>query len=319
MTAGTITVFGGSGFIGRYVVARLAERGWTIRVAVRRPESAKFLKPLGNVGQIVPLAASVLHEDSVRAAIAHSDAVINLVGILQESGRQRFTAVQAEGAERVAAAAAAAGVERFVQMSAIGAAEDSPAAYGRSKAAGEEAVRRHLPEAIVIRPSIVFGPEDDFFNRFAAMTRLSPALPLIGGGHTRFQPVYVGNVADAVVAALESPTGAGRTYELGGPQIHSFRELMEMLLTVIRRRRLLLPLPFPLARALGLLCEVLPSPPLTRGQVDLLKSDNVVSGAFDGLAELGIRPQSLEVILPTYLDRYRPGGHFKGRQPTVHV
>lgn len=312
---GTVTVFGGSGFIGRYVVARLADRGWTIRVAVRRPERAKFLKPLGNVGQIVPLACSLLDDASVAGALAGSDAVINLVGILHQQGRQRFDAVQAEGAERVARSAAAAGVERFVQISAIGADADSPAAYGRSKAAGEAAVRRHLPSAVILRPSIVFGPEDDFFNRFAAMARLTPALPLIGGGRTRFQPVYVGDVADAVIAALESPASRSRTYELGGPQVHSFKELMKLMLRIVRRKRLLVPLPFGLARLLALPAELLPVPPLTRDQVELLKRDNVVSEGAEGLEAFGIRPHSLEVILPTYLDRYRTGGRFTERLP----
>ncbi|SME93216.1 NADH dehydrogenase [Tistlia consotensis] len=319
MAAGTITIFGGSGFIGRYVVARLADSGWTIRVAVRRPERAKFLKPLGNVGQVVPIACSVRDQASVEAAVAGSDAAINLVGILFQQGRQRFDAVQAEGAERVAAAAAAAGIGRFVQVSAIGADEKSPSAYGRSKAAGEAAVRRHLPGAAIVRPSIVFGPEDDFFNRFAAMARLSPVLPLIGGGKTRFQPVYVGDVADAVVAALDGPRegapGGGRTFELGGPKVHSFKELMELMLRIVRRKRLLLPLPFGLASLMALPAELLPVPPLTRDQVELLKRDNVVSPGAEGLEAFGIHPHSLEVILPTYLDRYRPGGRFMEHLP----
>lgn len=316
MAAGTITIFGGSGFIGRYVVARLADRGWTIRVAVRRPENAKFLKPLGNVGQVVPLACSVRDDASVAAALAGSDAAINLVGIMHQAGRQRFDAVQAEGPDRIAGAAAAAGIERLVQISAIGADARSASAYARSKAAGEAAVRRHLPGAVVIRPSIVFGPEDDFFNRFAAMARLSPVLPLIGGGRTRFQPVYVCDVADAVVAALENPHSRGRTYELGGPQVHSFRELMELMLRIVRRRRLLLPLPFGLAKLLALPAELLPVPPLTRDQVELLKQDNVVAPDAEGLAALGVAPHSLEVILPTYLDRYRPGGRFMEHLPS---
>ncbi len=315
MSAGTITVFGGSGFIGRYVVARLAGRGWTIRVAVRRPERAKFLKPLGNVGQIVPVACSVLDERSVAAALDGADAAINLVGILYEHGRQRFDAVQAEGPARIAAAASAAGIGRFVQISAIGADRQSAAAYGRSKAAGEQAVGERLPGAVILRPSIVFGPEDDFFNRFAAMSRLAPALPLIGGGRTRFQPVYVGDVADAVVAALESPASAGRTYELGGPQVLTFRQLMELMLRIVRRRRLLVPLPFGVAGALALPAELLPVPPLTRDQVALLRHDNVVSEGAEGLEAFGIHPHSLEVILPTYLDRYRPGGRFTERLP----
>lgn len=305
-----VTVFGGSGFIGRYVVEKLAKRGWMIRVAVRRPDDALFLKTAGQLGQIAPIAANIRDQRSVEAVIAGADAVINLVGILFESGPQRFAKVQAEGPGRIAAAAAAAGVRQMVHISAIGADSASPAAYGRSKAAGEQAVRAAFPAATILRPSIVFGPEDGFFNRFAAMTRLSPALPLIGGGRTRFQPVYVVDVADAVLAALERPDAAGQTYELGGPGTYSFRELMQLLLQEIGRRRLLIPIPFALASIQGALLQYLPSPPLTLDQVRLLKRDNVVSPGAKGLADLGIAPTAVEVILPTYLDKYRPRGGY---------
>ena len=310
MAARVITVFGGSGFIGRYLVQRLAKRGWVIRVAVRRPPAAQFLKPLGDVGQIVPIAASLQHEGSVVAAVAGASAVVNLVGILYEAGRQTFAAVHHEGARRVAAAAKAAGVERLVHMSALGADPQSPALYARSKAAGEQAVLATFPGATIVRPSIVFGPEDDFFNRFASMARLAPALPLIGGGRTRFQPVYVGDVADAIVAILEKPEARGRTYELGGPRVYSFRDLMTLLLREIGRHRLLLPLPFWAARLQAALLELVPTKPLTRDQVRLLERDNVVQPGALTLADLGIEPKSVEVIVPTYLDRYRRRGYY---------
>jgi len=248
MAERVVTVFGGSGFIGRYLVQRLARQGWIIRVAVRHPQSALFLKPCGDVGQIVPLAASLQCEESIAAAVEGATAVVNLVGILYERGRQTFRTVHVEGAERVARAAAAAGAGRLVHMSALGADSASPSAYARTKAEGERLVLASFPGASVIRPSIVFGPEDAFFNRFARLARFLPALPLIGGGRTRFQPVYVGNVADAMVAVLADPASAGITYELGGPRIYTFRELMEILLREIGRRRLLLPLPFWMAR-----------------------------------------------------------------------
>ncbi|MGH6938821.1 complex I NDUFA9 subunit family protein [Hypericibacter sp.] len=302
------TVFGGSGFIGRYVVQSLAKRGWMVRAAVRRPDEALFLKPLGDVGQITPVAANLRHQGSVEAAVAGADAVVNLVGLLYQGGRQRFDAIHVEGSGRAAAAARKAGAAQFVQVSAIGADPASPAAYARTKAAGEAAVKSAFPEATVLRPSIVFGPEDQFFNRFAKMARITPALPLIGGGHTRFQPVYVGDVADAVVAAVERHDAAGRTYELGGPEIRTFRELMVLMLEEIERRRLLVPIPFAIASLQGALLQLLPMPPLTLDQVRLLKRDNVVAAGMPGLKELGISAAALELILPTYLARYRPGG-----------
>ncbi|GIK98469.1 MAG: 3-beta-hydroxy-Delta(5)-steroid dehydrogenase [Alphaproteobacteria bacterium] len=305
MAARLITVFGGSGFIGRYLVQRLARRGWQIRVAVRHPAQALFLKPLGDVGQITPVPASLRHEGSIRAAVAGSDAVVNLVGILYQRGRQGFAEIHAEGARRVAEAARAAGAERLVQMSALGADPSSPSDYARSKAAGEAAAAAAFPGASIVRPSVVFGPEDGFFNRFAALARYSPVLPLIGGGHTRFQPVYVGDVADALLRIVEDPACAGRTYELGGPQVYSFRELMELTLETTCRDRWLIPVPFWLASLQAAFLGLLPSPPLTRDQVRLLQRDNVVSPGAPGLAELGIAPTATEVVIPTYLDIYR--------------
>ena len=305
-----VTVFGGSGFIGRYVVKRLAASGARVRVAVRRVEDAKFLKPMGDVGQIVPFLANVRVPSSVRAAVEGADAVVNLVGILHESGAQKFSAVQAEAPGTIAEAARAVGVRRLVHVSAIGADPASPAAYARSKAEGEAAVRAAFPEATILRPSIVFGPEDGFFNRFANLARFLPALPLIGGGHTRFQPVYVGDVADAVMAALTRPEARGRVYELGGPATLSFAELLSYILEVTGRRRLLLPVPWPVARVQGALMGLLPGAPLTLDQVRMLERDNVVSEGAPGLAELGIRPVPVETVVPTYLTRYRRAGAF---------
>ena len=304
------TVFGGSGFIGRYVVQRLARRGWIVRVAVRRPDEALFLKPMGDVGQIVPLAANIRYERSVAAAVAGADVVVNLTGILYELGPQRFDAVHADGPRRLARAAKAAGASRLLHFSAIGADPQSPSAYGRSKAAGEAQLLDQYPEATIFRPSIVFGPEDDFFNRFAELARLSPVIPLIGGGRTRFQPVYVGDIADAAMNALEDSATASRTYELAGPKAHSFRELMEIMLAQIGRRRLLLPIPMGIARLQAAVLGLLPHPPLTLDQLKMLERDNIPSGKFGGLRELGIEPEGLEAILPSYLERFRVGGRF---------
>jgi len=312
MTRGLATVFGGSGFIGRYVVRRLAREGWQVRVAVRRPDEALFLKTAGVVGQVTPVAVNIRDERSVRGAVSGADLVVNLVGILFQSGRQRFDAVHAEGAGRVASAAAAAGVRTLVHISAIGADANSPSAYARSKAAGETAVRGAFPRAVILRPSIVFGPEDDFFNRFAKMAMVLPALPLIGGGTTRFQPVYVLDVAEAVARAVSNPDLAGKTFELGGPRIYSFRELMLLLLAELGRRRMLIGLPFAIASLKGAIFQAIPfiRPPLTADQVKLLKRDNVVAGGAQGFKELGISPTAVEPILPTYLDLYRPHGYY---------
>ncbi len=312
MTFRVVTVFGGSGFIGRHLVKRLARRGWRVRIATRNPDDALFLKPAGSVGQIVPVFANVRDDRSVAAAVEGSDFVINLVGILYESGRQKFKAVHHEAAGRIARAAAQAGAGRMVQLSAIGAAANARSRYAKTKAAGERAVLEVFPDATIVRPSIVFGPEDGFFNLFAAMARLSPFLPLIGGGRTRFQPVYVGDVADAVVACLDRDNSKGKTYELGGPTVYSFRQLMELLLKIIGRERSLIPIPWFVAGLQALFLGMLPKPLMTRDQVALLKSDNVVSEGALTLADLGIEPTAVELVVPTYLERYCVGGRFAG-------
>jgi NADH dehydrogenase len=299
------TVFGGSGFIGRYVVKRLAERDHIVRVAVRDPEAALFLKPMGVPGQIVPLGVSVTEDAGVAAAVAGAEVVVNLVGILHETRKATFRAIQGEAPGRIGRAAAAAGARAVVQLSAIGADPAGPSAYARSKAAGEAAVRAAFPAAAVLRPSIVFGPEDAFFNRFAALARFAPALPLYGGGETKFQPVHVGDVADAVMASLDRAEAAGRTYELGGPRVYSFRELLQYILTVTGRRRLLLPLPWAVGRMQARVFELLPNPPLTRDQLLLLQKDNVVAPGALTLADLGIEPKAVEAIVPGYLARFR--------------
>jgi uncharacterized protein YbjT (DUF2867 family) len=310
MADGLATVFGGSGFIGRYLVQKLAQQGWRVRVAVRRPDQALFLKTCGSVGQVTPFIANIRDDRSVRAAVEGSDVVVNLVGILFQSGAQHFDTVQATGAGRVAAAAKAAGVKRLVHFSAIGADAQSASAYARSKAAGEAAVRQNFPGATILRPSIVFGPEDDFFNRFARLAQISPILPLIGGGATKFQPVYVVDVAAAAMRVVEDDATAGKTYELGGPRVYSFRELLEIMLHEIGRRRCLVGLPFGLATLQAAFLQLLPNPMLTVDQVRLLKRDNVVSNGVLTLKDLGVAATSLDVVLPTYLDRYRPRGHY---------
>ena len=310
-----ITIFGGSGFLGRHVVQALARQRYRIRLAVRRPDLIGHLQPLGRVGQIHAVQANVRHRGSVAAAVRGSDVVINLVGILFESGRQRFETVQGFGAESVALAAAAENAQ-VIHVSAIGADEHSPSAYARSKAEGERLVLAATPEATIFRPSIVFGPNDDFFNRFAALARLSPALPLVGGGATRFQPVYAGDVAEAMAKAVAGETKPGTIYELGGPQVMSFKELMQYVLATIERRRLLVPIPFWVARIQALFFEFMPKPLLTRDQVELLRSDNVVSDSARAesrtLEGLGIVPRSVEAIVPSYLWRFRKTGQFRG-------
>ncbi|WP_321343055.1 complex I NDUFA9 subunit family protein [Breoghania sp.] len=309
-----VTVFGGSGFVGRHVVHALARRGWRVRVAVRRPDLAFHLQPLGSVGQIHAVQANLRYPDSVAHAVTGSDAVVNLVGILSQSGRQTFDAVQAFGARAVAQACKDAGITDLVHMSAIGADANSPSGYGRSKAAGEAAVRELVPQAVIMRPSILFGPEDDFFNRFASMARMSPVLPLIGGGKTRFQPVFVGDVAEAVARAVEGEAEAGATYELGGAQVKTFRECMEMMLEITARKRLFVPLSFRMAGSLARVLQMIPGSPLTKDQVAMLKSDNVVSeeavAAGHTLSGLGITPVTLAAILPGYLWRFRVHGQF---------
>lgn len=310
MARGLVTVFGGSGFIGRYVVQRLARAGWQVRVAVRRPDEALFLKTAGDVGQVTPVVANIRDDASVAAAVRGADAVVNLVGILYSSGRQTFDAVHAKGAGRAAAAAKAAGATRFIQISAIGADLQSAASYAKSKAAGEQAVKAAFAGATILRPSIVFGPEDEFFNRFARLAMLSPALPLIGGGQTKFQPVFVADIAAAVEKALDDETTAGKTYELGGPRVYSFRDLMSLLLKEIGRCRALVPLPFALASLQASVLQLLPMPLLTVDQVRSLKTDNVVGSGAAGFKELGLAPTSLDSVLPTYLDKYRPLGYY---------
>jgi uncharacterized protein YbjT (DUF2867 family) len=309
-----ITVFGGSGFLGRHVVRALCKRGYRIRVAVRRPDLAGHLQPLGRVGQIHAVQANLRHRHSVEAAARGAHIVINLVGILFERGRQRFEAVQAFGAEAVALAAAAYGA-RLIHISAIGADPDSPSLYARSKANGERLVQAAMPSAAILRPSIVFGPEDEFFNKFAAIARISPALPLIGGGATRFQPVFAGDVAAAVLAAIDQAQARGRIHELGGPEVLSFKALMEFMLATIERRRLLVPIPFGLATLQAAFLQWLPKPLLTPDQVELLKRDNVVSeeAKREGrtLEGLGIDPVALEAIAPSYLWRFRKSGQFR--------
>ncbi len=306
-------VLGGSGFIGRYIVKRLAARGEVVAVGCRNAEAAKFLKPMGDVGQIVPLNVAIGDEMLVPAFLAGNDALVNCVGILRDSRSQTFELLHHTGPAQLARFAREAGVERFVHISAIGADSRSSSAYARTKAAGEQAVRDAFPTVTILRPSVVFGPEDQVFNRFAAMAMISPVLPLIGGGETRFQPVYVGDVADAVVGCLEDPATAGRVYELGGPKVYTFREIIELLLSEIRRKRWLIDLPFGLAAFQARLMSILPNPPLTPDQVELLKSDNIVSSGAMNLASLGIAPTPAEVILPTYLDRFRRGGWYEQR------
>jgi NADH dehydrogenase len=311
-----VTIFGGSGFLGRHVVRALARRGYRIRVAVRRPDLAVHLQPLGRVGQIHAVQANLRYPDSVSAAAHGSEVVVNFVGILFERGRQRFTAVHVEGAGAIARMAAQHGA-RFVHVSALGADTSSPSLYAQTKARGEEAVRAALPMATIFRPSIVFGPEDDFFNRFAALARIAPALPLIGGGTTRFQPVFVGDVANAIAQAVDGATAPATTYELGGPDIRSFKELMAFVLATIERRRLLVPIPFGLADLQAAVLQLLPKPPLTRDQVELLRRDNVVSAEAERagrtLQGLGIEPTSMFAIVPSYLWRFRRTGQFRRR------
>ena len=300
------TVFGGSGFIGRYVVQRLARAGHTVRVAVRDTEAALFLKPMGAVGQIVPLHASVTDPAAIARAVDGASCVVNLVGILAESRPGDFQRLQADGAGAVARAAAAAGA-RMVQLSAIGADAASPSAYARTKAAGEAQVRAALPGAVILRPSVVFGAEDGFFNRFAAMAQILPVMPVIGGA-TRLQPVYVGDVADAVIAGLTRADAAGRTFELGGPRVATLRELQAWILKLTGRRRRLVDVPHGLAQMQARLLERLPGKLLTQDQLKLLGQDNVVSPGAAGLAELGIAATPMELVVPQYLARYRIAG-----------
>ncbi|KAA5599246.1 complex I NDUFA9 subunit family protein [Blastochloris sulfoviridis] len=312
-----VTVFGGSGFVGRHIVRALAKAGWRVRAAVRRPDLAGHLQPLGTVGQISAVQANLRYPDSVRQAVEGAHAVVNAVGILFETGRQRFDAVHAEAAGTVAEAAAAVGA-RMVHVSALGADPNSASIYARTKAVGEEKVRAAVPGAVILRPSIIFGPEDGFFNLFASIARISPVLPLVGGGKTCFQPVYVGDVAKAALKGVEG-TAAPGIYELGGPEVKTFEELLRMILDITGRKRLLVPLPFPVAYLQALVMQYLPNPLLTPDQVTLLKSPNIVSHAAiqtgHTLEGLGITPTALMSVLPSYLGRFRREGQFSEPPP----
>ncbi len=304
-----VTVLGGSGFIGRYVVQRLAAAGYRVRVAVRRPESALFLKPLGKLGQIQLVHGNITSDVQMGAAFDGADAGVNLVGILDERSGQTFDAVQAGGAARAARAAAAAGIAHYVQVSAIGADASSPVAYARTKAAGEATVLAAIPSATILRPSLVVGPEDQFLNRFAAMARIAPVLPVIAGD-SFFQPVFVQDLAAAIVAALTDPAAAGRTYEIGGPDVMTFRQILKMINDLTRRRRPLLEVPHGAARLLGRLGDMLPFMPMTSDQLTMLQKDNVAAPGAPGLAELGIVPTPMAAFAPAMLERYRPSGRF---------
>lgn len=304
-----VTVIGGSGFIGRYVVQRLAESGRRVRVVVRKPQAAQFLKPLGALGQIQIVRGDITADAQMAAAFAGAAAGVNLVGILAEGGGQTFAAVQAEGAARAARAAAAAGITHYVQVSAIGADAASPVPYARTKAAGEAAVLAAISTAVILRPSLVIGPEDQFLNRFAAMARMAPILPVIAGD-SRFQPVYVHDVAGAVVAALDDLAAAGRTFELGGPDVMSFRAILQMINRETRHDRRLLEVPHAVAALLGRMGDILPFMPMTSDQLAMLQKDNVASPGLPGLVELGISPTPMAAFVPEMLERYRPSGRF---------
>jgi len=309
MQAKQITIFGGSGFLGRHAVRALAKSGWRIKVACHHTNRAFFLRPLGQVGQIALIKCDVTDPEQVEAVLQGSDAAINLPGLLYARG-QSFEDVHVAGAAHVGQAAARLGIEALIHVSALGADTESKSHYAQTKAQGEARVRAAFPAATILRPSIVFGPEDQFFNKFAGLARLSPALPLIGGGHTRFQPVFVGDVAAAVAAALTNPQAQGRTYELGGPTIYSFRELLQIVLRETGRKRLLVPLPFWLATLKAFFLQFAPTPLLTPDQVELLRRDNVVAPTAFTLADLGIRPTTVEAEVPAYLWRFRSKGEY---------
>ena len=309
-----VTVIGGSGFIGRHIVRALAKRGYRIRVACRRPDLAGHVQPLGTPGQIMPVQANVRYPASLAAACDGAFAVINLTGVLVSSGSQSFDAVHVYGAEASARGAKTAKASVFIQMSALGADTSSASEYARSKAAGETKAKAAFPGAIILRPSIVFGPEDNFFNQFAGLSRLAPALPLIGGGQTKFTPLFVGDLAEAIAVLIDAGEATGKTYELGGPEVFTFKQLMEFTLETIGRKRLLVPVPWPVAKIMGSIMGMLPYAPLTADQVELLKTDNVVSEAATregrDLAGLGVSGHSIQSIVPSYLYRYRKAGQF---------
>ena len=318
-----VTIFGGSGFVGRYVAKALAEHGWRVRIASRRPDLAFALQPSGKVGQINAVQANLRYPESIARAVRDADAVVNLVGLLAQSGKQTFAALHSEGVRAVADATKAAGITRLVQMSALGADLGSGSEYARTKAEGEAAVMAAVPDSVVVRPSVIFGPEDQFFNRFAAMARVLPALPLIGGGTGLLQPVFVGDVAEAIATAVDGKASPGIVYELGGPDVRSFAEIMRFVLDTTGRRRALVPLPFPAAELMARVTEIakvatlglLPAMfDMTRDQVELLKQDNIVSAAAKAegrtLQNLGITPESFESFVPRYLSRFRKTGQY---------
>lgn len=304
-----ITVIGGSGFLGRYIVQRLAEVGFRLRIVVRRPDAALFLKPAGGVGQIQIVAGNIATGAGIARAFDGASAGINLVGILAEGGGQTFAVVQAQGAGNAARAAAAAGIQHYIQMSAIGADALSPIAYARSKGEGESAVRAAISSALILRPSLVVGPEDQFLNRFAAMARAAPFLPVIAGD-SKFQPVFVNDIAAATLAALDASFDHGHVYELGGPDILSFRAILQMINAETRHNRRLVEVPVPLAKIMGILGDYLPFLPMTSDQFAMLQNDNVTNPTLPGLAELGVTPTPLSAFVPAMLERYRPGGRF---------
>ncbi|WP_370268589.1 complex I NDUFA9 subunit family protein [Nioella sp.] len=318
-----VTIFGGSGFVGRYIARRMAKEGWRVRVAVRRPNEAIFVRPYGAVGQVEPILANIRDDASVAAAIAGADAVVNCVGVLTERGKNKFEAVQAEGAARIARLAAEAGVGQLVHLSAIGADAGSDSDYARTKAEGEAAVLNSFPGAVILRPSVIFGTEDEFFNRFAKMTKLGPVLPLVGG-ESRFQPVYVDDVAKAAVAGVLGQAAPG-VYELGGPDVESLHDLMVKMLKVIRRRRLIVNLPFWVGSVMAfgfgamqaLTVGLIHNGILTRDQVRQLRRDNVVGEGAKGFADLGIEPTDMDAVLADYLWPYRPGGQYSDLQASA--
>lgn len=320
MHNGLVTVFGGSGFLGRSVVRALTADGWRVRVAMRRPHLGHELRVMGDVGQVHLMQANLRYPSSVEAALDGADACVNLVALLFERGAQTFEALHVEGAETIARACAARNIKTMAHVSAIGADIEAKSNYSRTKAKGEERIRVHVPSADILRPSIIFGEGDGFFTRFASMASLAPALPLIGGGETRFQPVFVGDVAKAIAGVIRQGT-SGETYELGGPQTYTFRQLMDFTLGAINKRRFLLPIPWAVAAPMGWIGEVsgitpLFDPFLTRDQVEDLKTDNIVTDGAKGFAELGIRPDTIEAIVPAYLERFRKYGQFHEDLPT---
>lgn len=309
---GLVTVFGGTGFVGRQVVRALAKRGYRVRAAARNEGAGYRLRMLGDVGQIEVMQANVRVRETVERALDGAEAVINLVGVLYEHGRQGFEALHVDSARTIAECAAAAGITRFVQVSAIGADPTAESKYARTKAAGEAAVREVIPSATIVRPSIVFGPEDSFFNRFGQMAALSPVLPMVGA-ETKFQPVFVGDLGAAIAAAAVEPAAAGQTFEIGGPSVYSFRELMEIVKRETGRKAILLPAPFPIAKLIGIAGDIqsrLMAPVLTSDQVELLRHDNVPADGAPGLAALGVSPTPVEAVVGTYLYRYRKGGQY---------